>query len=98
MLTVLLVALGLGALVYLTVLVRALMAQGRFSANPEAAAFGAVANFSDTLGIGSFAPTMAWMKLRGVVPDRLIPCTMLVGYTLPPLVQAVIFLVLLGVF
>jgi uncharacterized membrane protein YfcA len=41
---------------------------------------------------------MAWMKLRRMVPDRLIPCTMLVGYTLPPLIQAVIFLSLLGVF
>jgi len=98
MLTVLLVALGLGALVYLVVLVRALIAQGRFAVNLEALGLGAVANFFDTLGIGSFAPTMAWMKLRRMVPDRLIPCTMLVGYTLPPLVQAVIFLTLLGVF
>jgi len=59
---------------------------------------GAVTNFFDTLGIGSFAPTMAWLKLRNLVPDRLIPCTMLVGHTLPTVTQALIFLVLLGIF
>ncbi|HET6940769.1 MAG TPA: sulfite exporter TauE/SafE family protein, partial [Sphingomicrobium sp.] len=57
----------------------------------------AITNFFDTLGIGSFAPTMAWFKLRKLVPDRLIPCTMLVGHTLPTLTQAIIFLLLLGV-
>src|SRR5436190_14125249 len=63
----------------------------------EGVALGAVTNFFDTLGIGSFAPTMAWFKLRKLVPDRLIPCTMLVGHGLPTLAQAIIFLVLLGV-
>ena len=62
----------------------------------EAVAVGAVTNFFDTLGIGSFAPTMAWLKLRNLIADRLIPCTMLVGHTLPTLTQALIFLVLLG--
>ena len=42
---------------------------------------GAVVNFFDTLGIGSFAPTTAWLKFRKLVPDRLIPPTMLVGLT-----------------
>jgi len=63
----------------------------------EAIALGAVTNFFDTLGIGSFAPTMAWLKFRNLVPDRLIPCTMLVGHTLPCMAQALIFLILLGV-
>src|SRR4051812_37675941 len=63
----------------------------------EGAALGAITNFFDTLGIGSFAPTMAWLKFRRLVPDRLIPCTMLVGHTLPSMAQAVIFLILLGV-
>ena len=58
---------------------------------------GAVTNFFDTLGIGSFAPTMAWMKFRKLVPDRLMPMTMLAGYTPPSVLQAVIFLILLGV-
>src|SRR5262249_11306870 len=36
-------------------------------------------------------------RLRRLVPDQLIPGTMLVGHTLPAMAQAVIFLVLLGV-
>jgi uncharacterized membrane protein YfcA len=63
----------------------------------EAYVLGAVTNFFDTLGIGSFAPTMAWLKFRRLVPDKLIPQTMLVGHSLPTMAQAVIFLILLGV-
>src|SRR3954470_23695968 len=63
----------------------------------ESAALGAVTNFFDTLGIGSFAPTMAWPKFRRLTSDRLIPCTMMVGHSLPAMAQAAIFLVLLGV-
>ncbi len=33
---------------------------------------GFVANFFDTLGIGSFASTTAWIKFRNLVPDELI--------------------------
>lgn len=62
----------------------------------EAVALGAVTNFFDTLGIGSFAPTIAWFRLRRMVPDRLIPLTMLAGYTIPSILQGVIFLSLLG--
>jgi len=65
--------------------------------SPEAVALGAVVNFFDTLGIGSFAPTTAWFKFRRLVPDRLIPPTMLVGLTAPSMAEAAIFLVLLGV-
>jgi len=57
---------------------------------------GFVTDFFDTLGIGSFAPTMAWFKFRRLVPDRLIPATMLVGHSLPSIMQAFIFLILLG--
>lgn len=64
---------------------------------PVAICLGAVTNFFDTLGIGSFAPTMAWMKLQKLVPDRLIPSTMVAGHALPVLAQSAVFLVLLGV-
>jgi uncharacterized membrane protein YfcA len=40
---------------------------------------------------------MAWLKFRRLVPDKLIPQTMLVGHSLPTMAQAVIFLILLGV-
>ena len=97
MLIALLVPLVLASLVYAVMLVRAAAARGQLAPRGEAVAVGAVTNFFDTLGIGSFAPTMAWFKVRGLVSDRLIPCTMLVGHTLPVMAQAVIFLVLLGV-
>lgn len=96
MLTALLIPLALAALLYALMLVRAALAR-RAVPRPEAIALGAITNFFDTLGVGSFAPTMAWLKFRRLVPDRLIPCTMIVGHTLPAVVQAIIFLILLGV-
>jgi uncharacterized membrane protein YfcA len=96
MLTALLIPLALAALFYAAMLTRAALAR-RAAPGMEAVALGALTNFFDTLGVGSFAPTMAWLKFRRLVPDRLIPRTMLAGHTLPAVVQAIIFLVLLGV-
>ena len=62
----------------------------------ETVALGAVTNFFDTLGIGSFAPTMAWFRFRRLVGDRAIPPTMYIGHALPSIVQALLFLGLLG--
>jgi uncharacterized membrane protein YfcA len=96
MLTALLVPLGLAILVFGFILVRATIAR-RATPNLEAAVVGAVVSFFDTLGIGSFAPTTAWLKFRKIVPDRLIPPTMLVGLTPPSMAESIIFLILLGV-
>ena len=96
MLTALLIPLALAVIVYAVTLFRAALAS-RSAPGLEAVALGAVTNFFDTLGVGSFAPTMAWFKFRRLVPDRLIPSTMLVGHTLPAVAQAIIFLILLGV-
>ena len=52
---------------------------------------GAVTNFFDALGIGSFATTTAVFKLFKMVPDRIIPGTLNVGHTLPTIVQAFMF-------
>src|SRR5437867_1720291 len=52
---------------------------------------GAVTNFFDTLGIGSFAPTTAVFKLKRLVPDRIIPGTLNVGHALPTIAQAFIY-------
>lgn len=97
MLIALLVPLGLASAAFAVILLRAAW---RAQARPtgEGALLGAITNFFDTLGIGSFAPTTAWFKFRRLVPDRLIPPTMLVGHSLPTMAQALIFLVLLGVF
>jgi uncharacterized membrane protein YfcA len=58
----------------------------------EAVAFGFVANFFDTLGIGSFAPTTAYMKFRGLIADELIPPTLIVGYAIPTALEAFVFI------
>ena len=96
MLIALLVILGVAILVYGSALARAAIAK-RVAPGAEALALGAVVNFIDTLGIGSFAPTTAWFKFRRMVPDRLIPPTLLVGLTPPAMAQSIIFLILLGV-
>jgi uncharacterized membrane protein YfcA len=96
MLVILLLMLGLAVLIYGAALLRAALA-ARVAPNPEAVALGAIVNFFDTLGIGSFAPTTAWFKFRRMVPDRLIPQTMLTGLTPPSIAESIIFLALLGV-
>ena len=52
---------------------------------------GAVTNFFDTLGIGSFATTTALFRFLRLVPDRIIPGTLNAGHTLPTVVQAFIY-------
>jgi len=54
-------------------------------------AIGAVTNFFDALGIGSFATTTALFRFLGLVPDRVIPGTLNVGHALPTVAQAFIF-------
>jgi uncharacterized membrane protein YfcA len=61
--------------------------------SPVQVAIGFVTNFFDTLGIGSFATTTAIYKLLRVVSDERIVGTMLIGHSLPVVVQAFIFLV-----
>jgi uncharacterized membrane protein YfcA len=58
---------------------------------------GFVTDFFDTLGIGSFATTTTIYKLLRVVPDEKIVGTMLVGHSLPVVVQALIFIVVVQV-
>ena len=58
---------------------------------PAGLGIGAVTNFFDALGIGSFATTTAAFRALRMVPDRVIPGTLNVGHTLPTIVQAFIF-------
>jgi uncharacterized membrane protein YfcA len=58
---------------------------------------GAVTDFLDTLGIGSFATTTSLYKLRGTVPDRLVPGTLNVGHAFPTLAQAFIYIAIVEV-
>lgn len=82
---------------FVSFLVRAAVKGDQFGLRLEPSLLSAVTNFFDTLGIGSFAPTMAWMRFRRMVPDHRIPMTMLAGYTPSTFVQSTIFLILLGV-
>ena len=96
MLIALLIPLALAILVYAFVLARTALA-ARAAPKPEALLVGAVVNFFDTFGISSFAQTTAWMKFRRMVPDRLIPPTMIAGLTPPAMAESIVFLILLGV-
>ena len=53
---------------------------------------GAVVNFFDTLGIGSFAPATALFRMFKQVDDKLIPGTLNVSCTLPVCFQAILFI------
>ena len=96
MLVALLVPILLATLIFTIVIVKAAIAQ-RSKPTLETIGLGAVVSFFDTLGIGCFAPTTAWFKFRRLVPDRLIPPTLVVGLTIAAVVESVIFLVKLGV-
>ncbi|NUT01280.1 MAG: TSUP family transporter [Sphingomonas sp.] len=96
MLIALLIPLALAILAYAFVLARVAIAR-RAKPTLEALTLGAFVNFFDTFGIGSFAQTTAWMKFRKMVPDNLIPPTMIAGLTPPAMVESIIFLILLGV-
>jgi uncharacterized membrane protein YfcA len=94
---ILVAALAIAGVGLSSYLLAAAIRSGQTMPKAEGLALGAVTNFFDTLGIGSFAPTIAWLRFRRLVDDRLIPLTMLSGYTVPSILQGVIFLILLGV-
>ena len=58
---------------------------------------GFVTNFFDTLGIGCFAPTTAYYKLRSRMPDDEIPGTLNTGHALPAMTEALIFIAIVSV-
>ena len=107
--TALLTALGALTIVFLGGWVKALLAARRARdghANPATDArfpaplhigIGAVTNFFDALGIGSFATTTAFFRLWKLVPDRIIPGTLNAGHTLPAIAQAFIFTAIIPV-
>jgi len=56
-----------------------------------------IANFFDTLGIGSYATTTSMFRFWNVVRDEKIPGTLNVGYVFPTIVQAVIYITIVEV-
>ena len=58
--------------------------------DPLRMAIGAVTNFFDYFGIGSFATTTSFFRWFKTADDRVIPGTLNVGHTLPTIAQAYI--------
>jgi len=94
---VLLAVLAALALAFLVDLLIVAKRRRQLQPNGESIALGAVTNFFDTLGIGSFAPTTAWLKLRKLIPDGYLPATLNSGHALPTVAQALIFINLVRV-
>jgi uncharacterized membrane protein YfcA len=67
------------------------------SPTPTALFISFVANFFDTLGIGSYATSTAMARAWKVMPDELIPGTLNVGYVIPTVVQALIYITIVEV-
>ena len=97
--TLLFIALGLVTVVFLAFWIAAIRRSGREgrSVGLVETAIGFVANFFDTLGIGSFATTTAMYRLRKLVPDEKIPGTLNVGHALPTIAQAFIYIAIVEV-
>lgn len=75
-------------------------AENNFEDVPAGKSFctGFATDFFDTLGIGSFAPTVAMMNvLKMNVSDRLIPGTLNVSHTIPVVLEAFIFTTVIDV-
>jgi uncharacterized membrane protein YfcA len=85
------------ALAYLAILLAIASRRSQLRPSAETIVLGAVTNFFDTLGIGSFAPTTAWLKLRRLIPDSFLPATLNSGHALPTIAQALIFINLVRV-
>src|ERR1051325_2461484 len=89
------IALGLFTIGYLVILIRALRA--RAAAGEQLKTPGGiwivsfVANFFDTLGIGSYATTTSMFRQWRLVPDERIPGSLNIGYVIPTVAQAYIY-------
>jgi uncharacterized membrane protein YfcA len=92
----LIAALGVSSLVYLIMFVRAIVRDARAGASIRGAALtwpvSFVANFLDTLGVGSYATTTSMVRFFKLIPDEKIPGSLNVGYVLPTVTEAFLFI------
>ena len=90
--TVLLIFLGVFAAGYLYVFITGLMRDARegqpLAPKPLMALVSFIANFFDTLGVGSYATTTSMVRFFKLMPDEKIPGSLNVGYALPTIIQA----------
>ena len=91
--TALLIMLGLFSTFYLVTVFRGSKKKSHEGLpGPLNLGIGFVANFLDTLGIGSYAPTTAMFKAFKLVKDEWIPGTLNIGHTIPTIAQGFIFI------
>jgi uncharacterized membrane protein YfcA len=91
---IVLAALALISVAFAAFWVRALRSRSTDLGKPSGTqiAIGAITDFLDTLGIGSFATTTSLYRSASAVPDRLLPGTLNVGHTIPTFAQAFIYI------
>jgi uncharacterized membrane protein YfcA len=63
---------------------------------PALLGLGAATDFLDSLGVGSFATTTAWLRGFRIVDDAELPGTLNVGHTIPTVLECILFLIALG--
>jgi len=89
---ILLLALGVFTAGYLIVFISGLVRDARegqsLASNPILFVVSFVANFFDTLGVGSYATTTSMVRFFKLIPDEKIPGSLNVGYVLPTVIQA----------
>lgn len=90
--SILLIALGVFAVGYLYVFIAGLLRDSRegqpLAPKPGMTVVSFIANFFDTLGVGSFATTTSMVRFFKMMPDEKIPGSLNVGYVLPTMIQA----------
>ena len=92
-----LVALAIWYIVRWTTLERSPREPGTRRPSPVDLLIGFVFNFFDALGIGNFATTTAAFKFRRQPADERVPGTLNVGYALPTITEALIFIAAVNV-
>jgi uncharacterized membrane protein YfcA len=92
-----LVAITIGFCIYWAAAVRKHRATGALSPGIGSVATGFVADFFDTLGIGSFATTTAMFRMGRLTDIHILPGTLNVGHFLPTVTQALIYITIVRV-
>lgn len=95
---ILLVAVALVGIFYVVLWISEIRKRGGFAwPSPVLLAIGFVTDFFDTLGIGSFAPTISLFKFFKLVPDERVPGTLNAGHALPTIFEAFAFIAIVNV-
>ncbi|MEO9170304.1 MAG: sulfite exporter TauE/SafE family protein [Candidatus Baltobacteraceae bacterium] len=96
--TVLLLAVAVVGVAFVAIWIMEIRRRKDFAwPNPIQLVVGFITDFFDTLGIGSFAPTISFFKFFKLVPDERVPGTLNVGHALPTIFEAFAFIAIVNV-